>query len=303
MIENTAIALLRLLSWLPLPWLHAAAVPLGWLARFMPWTGHDVIRTNLAICFPEKTEAQRERLYRQNLIEMLRLIFESGAVWHWPASRLEAHVPFVDGWQHVEKARSEGRGVLLVGSHFGNWEILLLWMSLQGPFTALYKAPRKASVDQRITRSRTRFGARMVSSGSPAMRHLLAGLRRGEAVGVLADQKPKQGEGLFADFFGRPALSMTLVNRLARRTECAVFLFSAERLPRGRGWRLHFDPADEAIASADPATGIQVMHHMLERTIRRDPAQYLWSYKRFSLQPGGRPSPYPKSRKRRKQES
>lgn len=293
MTEHLALALLRLLSWLPLPLLHRLAVPLAWAARFTPWRGHAVVRTNLAICFPELGSAQRERLHRRHLVEMMRLVLESGAVWFWPGDRLQRHVREVDGWEHVVRAADRSEGVLLVGAHFGNWEILPLWLSLKGPITALYKAPRQAGFDRRVTASRERFGARLVASGSPAMRKLIAGLRRGETIGVLADQQPKQGEGVFVEFFGREALTMSLVNRLARRTGCAVIFTSAERLPAGRGWRLGFEPADPAIASEDPAEGIAVMHRWLEQTIRRNPAQYLWSYKRFSRQPGDRPSPYP----------
>lgn len=299
MTEHLAVALLRLLSWLPLPFLHRLAVPLAWLARSMPWRGHAVVRTNLAICFPELAQRDREALYRRHLVEMMRLVLESGAVWYWPGERLERHVPQVDGWEHVDRAKRRGRGVLVVGAHFGNWEILPLWISRQGPITALYKAPRQAGFDRRITDSRERFGARLVASGSPAMRRLLADLKVGETIGLLADQQPKQGEGVFAEFFGRPALTMTLVNRLSRRTGCAVVFASAERLPAGRGWRLRFEPADAAIASEDPAEGIAVMHRWLEREIRRNPAQYLWSYKRFSRQPGDTQSPYSRHDRRR----
>lgn len=301
MIERLAVALLHLLSWLPLPLLHYLAVPLAWIARWLPWRGHAVVRTNLALCFPEMDAAGRERLYRRHLVQMMRLVLESGAVWYWSGDRLQRHVRFVEGWEDVLRAAGRGKGVLFVGAHLGNWEILPLWLSMQEPLTALYKAPRQPGLDRRVTNSRQRFGAHLVASGSPAMRRLLAGLKRGEFIGLLADQQPKQGEGVFVDFFGQPALTMTLVNRLARRTGCAVIFASAERLERGRGWHLRIEPAPPTIAADDPATGMAAMHEWLEREIERMPAQYLWSYKRFSRQPGGRPPPYPARKRRSKQ--
>jgi KDO2-lipid IV(A) lauroyltransferase len=294
MTERLAVALLRLLSWLPLPLLYRLAVPMAWIARRIPWRGHAIVRTNLALCFPDADAAEREAIYRQHLVEMMRVVLESGAIWYWPAERLEANVRQVEGWDAITEAAAHGRGVLLVGAHIGNWEILPLWISLQGPITALYKAPKQPGFDRRITDSRQRFGARLVASGSPAMRQLIAGLKRGETIGLLADQQPKQGEGVFVDFFGQPALTMTLVNRLARRTGCAVVFASAERLKGGRGWQLRFEEADRAIADEDPAQGMAVMHRWLEARVRRHPAQYLWNYKRFSRQPDGRPSPYPR---------
>lgn len=293
-----AIALLRLLSWMPLRFLHALAVPLAWGMHFMPWRGHAVIRKNLELCFPEFDEAEREPIYRHHLVETLRLVLESGAISYWSAERLKRHVPTVEGWEATRELIDSERGVIIVGAHFGNWEVLPLWLSIHRPLTALYKSPKRPELERLITTTRSRFGSRMIPSGSPSMRKMLAALRDGEMIGILADQQPKQGEGVFVDFFGRPALTMTLVNRLARRTGAAVVFISAERLPKGQGWALRLNPADERIADDDPKTALGVMHRWLEHEIRRNPAQYLWSYKRFSLQPDGQPSPYPKRNER-----
>jgi len=292
MLASLATALLRLLSWLPLPLLHYLAVPLGWSMRLLPWRGHAVTRTNLALCFPELGAREREQLYRRHLIESVRLALESGAVSFWSANRIRRHVRSVEGWEETRALIESGRGVIVVGAHFGNWEILPLWLSIHTPLTALYKAPKQADLDRLITRTRSRFGSRMIASGSAAMRHMLVALRRGELVGILADQQPKQGEGVFVDFFARPALTGTLLNRLARRTGAAVVFISARRLEAGRGWALRLVPADAAIAGPDPRKALATMHEWLEDEIRRDPAQYLWSYKRFSLQPKGADSPY-----------
>lgn len=288
-----ATCLLRILSWLPLRPLHALAVPLAWGMQFMPWRGHAVIRRNLELCFPELDEHERNALYRRHLLETMRLVLESGAISYWSAERLERHVPRVEGWEATRELIDSARGVIVVGAHFGNWEVLPLWLSIRRPLTALYKAPKQPELEKLITSTRSRFGSRMVPSGSPSMRRMLAALKSGEMIGILADQQPKQGEGVFVDFFGQSALTMTLVNRLARRTGAAVVFISAERLPKGKGWTLRLEPADERIADEDPKTALAVMHRWLENEVRRNPDQYLWSYKRFSLQPDGRPSPYP----------
>ncbi|NBB92273.1 MAG: lipid A biosynthesis acyltransferase [Gammaproteobacteria bacterium] len=298
-----AIALLRLLSWTPLRVLDALAVPLSWILRLLPWRGHAVIRKNLEMCFPELDAGERETRYRQHLVESMRLVLESGAMSYWSADTLQRHVPIVEGWEATRELIDGKRGVIIVGAHFGNWEVLPLWLSIHRPLTALYKAPKRPELDRLITTTRSRFGSRMIASGSPSMRRMLAALKQGEMIGILADQQPKQGEGVFIDFFGQPALTMTLVNRLARRTGAAVIFISAERLPKGKGWNLRFTPADERIADENPASALAVMHEWLEDEVRRNPAQYLWSYKRFSLQPGGRPSPYPRNSRRNKRAS
>lgn len=287
-----ALALIRLLSWIPLRLLHYAAIAPAWVLYFLPWRKHAVIRKNLALAFPEMSTAERRVLHRRNLIEMSRLALESGAVWCWPASRLRRHLRSLSGWEEVDAAQKTGRGVLLVGGHIGNWELGSLAVSLFGPFCGLYKPPRQPAVDQAVTHSRSRFGARLIPAGSPAMRQMLRELKRGGTVGLLMDQLPRQGEGVYAPFFGQPALTMNLVHRLAERTGCAVFFGYSERLPGGQGWRMGFEAILPEMYDQNPEAAATAMNHQLERLIRRQPAQYLWLYKRFALPPPGMADPY-----------
>lgn len=287
-----ALLLIRLLSWLPLRLVYGLAPFPAAVLYALPWRKHRVIRTNLEIAFPELRESARKRLHWQNLVAMARLVLESGAVWYWSAARLDKAVREVRGQAHLERAQSTGRGVLMIGAHHGNWEINALHMGLKGSFSALYKAPRDEQVDRAVTASRTRFGSRLIAAGSPAMRQMLRELRDGGTVGLLVDQQPRQGEGVFAPFFDRPALTMTLVARLARRTGCAVVFSDCQRLPRGRGWRLEYRPLDPAVADPDPVVAATALNRCLEERIRRQPDQYLWLYKRFSLQPDGWTDPY-----------
>ena len=288
-----ALTLIRLLSLLPLAVTDRLAVVPGWLAWWLPSRRHAVIAANLAIAFPDLSDLERRRLHRRHLIEMTRLVLETGAVWYWSQARISRHIRRVDGREHLARARASGKGFMLVGAHLGNWEILNLWASMETPLVCLYKQPSDPQLDPVIRRSRERFGGRLVASGSPAMRQILEQLRQGGGVGLMMDQQPKQGEGVFAPFFGRPALTLTLVNRLVRRTGCQVLFISTRRLGQGRGWSINIDPADERIADVDPVRSVQVMHDWLEAAIRATPAQYLWSYKRFALQPPGSASIYP----------
>jgi len=124
---------------------------------------------------------------------------------------------------------------------------------------------------------------------------LYRALQKGEQVGLLPDQAPGAGEGVWADFFGRPAYTMTLVTRLQRATGAAVVIGFAERLKEGRGYRLH---AEEL-----PAAGLDEarLNRAIERLVRRCPEQYLWSYNRYKV-PAGAPSPTKAKGERRKAE-
>ena len=289
---DLARALIWLLSLAPLRLLHALARPLAFVYRLRGRRKARVVEANLALALPELEPEWRRALARENSVEMLRLVLESGAVWHWSAQRILAHVPQVEGKAILDRAIGQGRGVLLLGGHQGNWEILTLYTSLQTDLVALYRAPSSAALQQAITRSRQRFGAELVASGGPAMRQLLRQLRGGQGAGILIDQQPKQGDGVFASFFGQPALTMTLPHRLAQKTGCRIVFADCARLPRGRGWSIRYREAPEAIHDPDDVVALTAMNQMLCELIRDHPDQYLWRYKRFALQPGGRPDPY-----------
>ncbi|MGY6630955.1 MAG: lysophospholipid acyltransferase family protein [Wenzhouxiangella sp.] len=278
--------LLRLISWLPLRWLHGLAIPLGLLTRITPWKKHRVIAVNLALCFPDLDPAERERLHRQHLVELWRGLFEAGALWHWSAERIERHLDWPNSL--ALRQANASQPVMVITGHLGNWELLNTVVGQQVKLATLYRQPQNPALDQFITAPRERFGNRMVAGGGPAMRQLLAQLRADDAVGIAADIQPKRGDGVHVPLFGQPALTMTLANRLARKTGAAVFYAWAERLPRGQGWTIHLERAGEAITDDDPAVALADMNRWLESAIRQAPAQYLWIYKRFSRQPDGR---------------
>lgn len=279
------------LSWLPPAVIHALAFPLGRLAWWLPWRKKQVAARNLERCLGERTPGEREMLVRDNLVEMARLVLESGAVWRWPLKRLQRHIRSVEGWEHIEAAQADKRGLLMVSAHLGNWELAALYLSAHLPAALLYTPPRDPALNAALVTSRSRFGGHMVAAGGPGMRRILKSLRDGETVGLLCDQQPRRGDGVFAPFFSRPALTMTLVGRLARKTGCQVLFGHCLRDARG-GWRMIVEPAPPAIADPDPVTAAAALNAMVERGIRRAPEQYLWLYKRFKLQPPGQPDPY-----------
>jgi KDO2-lipid IV(A) lauroyltransferase len=157
------------------------------------------------------------------------------------------------------------------------------------PITVLYRPPRKAVVAP-ILQARARPNIRLAPADLGGVRALLRALKSGEAVGLLPDQTPRFGEGVWAPFFGRPAFTMTLAHRLARTGDAVLLLAYAERLPRGAGYRLVVQPFEGAL-SVDAATAAAQINRAIEGLVRRVPAQYLWSYNRYKVPPGVEPPP------------
>ena len=209
------------------------------------------------------------------------LATESAHVWLHPIDRLSARVEVPD-WSLVEKAHADQRGILFLTPHLGAFEVTARRFAREAPITVLYKPPRHAGLRALVERARPHGNLRTAPATLSGVRALLKALRRGEAVGILPDQVPGEGEGAWAPPKDAPLITLPLPERLARATGCTVLLAAGERIP-GRGWRLHFDALDEPPTPA-------VVNAAMERLIERFPEQYLWSYNRYK-RPAGAPAP------------
>ncbi|MBB3189932.1 lysophospholipid acyltransferase family protein [Halomonas cerina] len=284
-LQARAVALLwRSLARRRLSTLWRLARLVGPLVQGISRREREVTRINLAEVYAERSETARRRLRRESLVHSSATMLELGFAWLGPADRVEASILEVHGRELLDEARAGGRGVIVLAPHFGNWEVLNFWLSGHFPFTAMYEPPKLTALDPLIRRGRERQGARLVPTTSRGVAALLKALKRSEAVGILPDQVPHWGSGVFAPFFGRPAYTATLLPKLVARTEARVVTGVARRLP-GRGFAIHFLPADERVYAPDEATSAAGVNASVEATIALAPAQYQWEYKRYRKTP------------------
>jgi len=270
--------LLRLLAMLPLKLLRALAAVVGTLLGALPWRRHRLLAANLARAFPELSDTERLRLARANRIEMARTAFESALLWHRSRAWISRHIVAVEGRERVDRRLAEGRGLLVLGGHLGQWELSILYGFFELPISFLYKPPRSAEAERQLNCMRTRFGGQMIRTGGPALRTVLKQLRAGRAVGMLFDQLPKAGDARLVPMFGQAVATMTLPHRLIQATGCAVVM--GHCLRTSGGWKIVFDDVPGA-DDPDPSAALAAMNRALERAIERAPAQYLWHYRRF----------------------
>ena len=262
---------------------------IAWLARTR---ARRVSEINLALCLPTLSTAERRELGRRSLHETGKAMTESAWLWHRPRALVERHIAEVRGAELLAAAREAGRGVLAVTPHLGSWELCNLPFSTSGDITYLYRPPRNAVAEPLLIAGRANLGGRPARLDPGGIRTVIDELRRGGTVGVLPDQEPDAGNGVFAPLFGEPALTMTLLARLAARTDPVVLFIVCERLPGTRGWRVHFVEADADIKARDKARAAAALNRTIERCVRLCPAQYLWSYRRFRALPDGGRRPY-----------
>lgn len=279
--------LLRAFAALPLPLAHAVGTVIGWGLILVPNELRRISGINIPLCLPELAPPQQRRLLRASLMEAGKTMSEAGALWLWPAPRLLSLVETVSGEQHLRAAMESGKGAILAVPHLGAWEMIGLYCSHHYPMTSLYRPPRLVEMDEVVRHGRERLGAKLVPADAGGVRALYQTLGRGELVGMLPDQEPGAGNGVFAPLFGIQTNTMVLLSRLAIKTGTAVIFGYAQRLPHGRGYHLHFLPAPPTINAQPLEASIAAMNQMVGKLIRQQPEQYQWGYKRFRTRPEG----------------
>lgn len=278
------VPLLRLLARLPLKWLHVAGAGLGWLVYWMSPIYAARLRENLYASGVCADPAACRVLLRQAIAEAGKGVTELITVW-FGADENVSQLVACDSWGVVEQAQREGRGIIFLTPHIGGFEISALYAAQRLPITVMYRRPRLKWLEPLMIAGRQRWRAVVAPASLRGVRMFYKALQRGEAVGLLPDQAPGVGEGVWAEFFGRPAYTMTLVGRLQKASGAAVLLAFAERLPGGRGYRLFFQPV--AGGNLDAVA----LNRAIEALIRRCPAQYLWGYNRYKVPSGAEAPP------------
>jgi len=270
---------------LPWSWLRGFAHALAWLWITLNARESRVTRRNLELAYPELSAADRAALHKAVLRSTALQAVETLRLWTRPRDRNLALLTERHGEALYDAALASGKGVIVAAPHYGNWELLNQWLASRGPIAIVYKAPEEAVGDEFLQLVRGGSNVQQVRAEGPAVRQLFKVLKDGGATGILPDQQPKAGDGVFAPFFGVEALTMTLVNRLAERTGATVLYGWCERTGPGMQFALHITPADAAVADPDPRTAASALNAGIEAIARRDPAQYQWTYKRYTLRP------------------
>ncbi len=273
--------LLRLAARLPLPLLHAFGAVLGWMVYLASSRYRKYLGENLALA-----GYRDPGIRRASIVEAGKGIAELPLLWLRSHGEASALVVRTSGWESVVNALSAGRGAILLTPHLGCFEITAQYVARRYPITVLFSPPKLRQLEPLMRSGRDRALMKSVPPDMSGLRSMLRALHRGEAIGILPDQVPGTGEGEWEAFFGRPAYTMTLVGKLALKTGAPVVIGFAERLPRGRGYRLNA----EVLPAPQPGESFERrMNRAIEALVRRCPAQYHWAYNRYKVPAGAVP--------------
>lgn len=274
---------MSLVARIPLALLHALGALLGWAIYGLSPTYRRHLRANLESAGYRGADTRRAAIAGAG-----RMLAELPAIWLRPRAEVIALVRAIDGREHVEAARAAGRGIVFLTPHLGCFEIAAQAAADAFPITALYRPPKIAWLRVAVEQWRARDNMRLARADLSGVRQLTDALARSESVGILPDQVPGGGQGEWAEFFGKPAYTMTLAAKLAERPGSACLLAYGERLPRGAGYVLRIRP----LAAPRPGeSATRRMNAAIEALIRECPAQYLWGYNRYKRPRGASERP------------
>lgn len=271
------VLLFRLLSILPLPLLHACGSALGWLVYLLAPTYRRRLRENIR-------QAGFGAHLSAAIAEAGKNMMELPFIWCAPPERVLKTVT-IKNWPLVQQAQDAKRGIIFLTPHLGCFEVSAQATAARLPLTVMYRPPRQAALKPLIEGARARANLALAPANLSGVRALFKVVKRNGAIGLLPDQVPQDGEGVWADFFGKPAYTMTLPAKMLEMSGTTMILAFAERLPRGRGYTLHFLPFSMA-EGLTPQQQVRAINAAMEQLISLCPAQYFWSYNHYKIPAG-----------------
>ena len=291
------IGLLRLLAFLPHVVLQALGSGLGWLSYIFARERRAIAETNIRLCLPDRSEAERQRLVRDSMISLLKGYLECTKVW-WANMEPYQRKATVHGGEHLEEAKRRGKGIILLGGHFSILDFAGPLVSKLTTFTCMYRPQRNELFNAVIERRRRVFAETTFSRNR--LRSMIRYIRNGGLVWYACDQDFGPRDSVFAPFFGTQAATLTAPAWMARATGATVLMMAQFR-EGGKHYSVHFSPIFEDYPSGDGVADARRMNEELEKLILIHPEQYLWVHRRLKTRPEGEPELYPPKKKKVRQ--
>lgn len=272
----------RLMARCPLWLLHALGSLAGWLSYALSPSYRQRFQAQVRQAGLPAAQA------RPAIAQAGRMVTE--LPWLWQRQQALGELVSWQGAELIESRLAEERGMVLLTPHLGCFEVTARAFAerfgRRMPMTVLFRPARKAWMRALMEGAREREHLATAPANLAGVRQMLRALRQGQAIGLLPDQVPPEGLGVWAPFFGRPAYTMTLAAKLAVQSGAPLMLLWGERLAQGRGYVIHVQAGPVIPLEASPEQAATLINQAMEGLIRQAPQQYLWGYHRYK-QPRG----------------
>jgi KDO2-lipid IV(A) lauroyltransferase len=285
------VAFMWLLHWLPLPVLGRFGTAVGSLLFVALRARRHIALTNLRLCMPELSEAERVALARAHFQAYSRSVWERAVLWWAPVGRLRR---LIEVEPAVPLEAIAAGPVILLCPHFVCLDVAGAAIAMEASASSMYVAQKNRVFDAVLRRGRERFRPVRLFSRQDGIKPIIRALRERLPYFMLPDMDFGDKDAPFVPFFGVPAATLTAPGRLAAATGATVIPVVATFLPGYRGWKVKIYPAWADYPGADMVESARRMNAFIEERVREAPAEYFWTHKRFKTRPDGEPSPYAK---------
>lgn len=289
LVTRGGIVFMRFLAFLPLAWTRALGVLLGWALYVLVGSRRRVVQTNLALCFPERSGAERKHLAQQTFIHFAQAWLDRAWLWHAPPEKVRQRVQLTGA---VDELVGNAPTVFFL-PHFFGMDAAWVAVVLRSPprqSTTIYTDQSNKLVDRWILRGRQRFGHLRLFGRIDGVKPIVSALREGQPLYLLPDMDFGPEDSVFVPFFGMQAATVPSLPRFARLGRAKVVPLLS-RLTSS-GYEVQVLPAWQDYPSDDLVADATLMNQRLESYINAMPAQYYWVHKRFKSRPEGEASVY-----------
>lgn len=289
----TALLGSKLLALLPLQFIAAISGPLSSIGWWLAKSRRRVALTNLRLCFPQLTDAEREAIAREHFRAYMQAALEHGFLWNASGQRIRDYVSLHDEHQWTRFREGENqRPVIWLCPHFIGLDAAAIRISVDTSGCSIYSEQSNPDLDQMMLAGRTRFGQSAIIARTAGVKPIIRAMKSGLPFYYLPDMDFGARDSVFVPFFGVKAATITGVSRLAKLTGAAVVPVIATQRPGGRGYDVRFYPAWDHFPSGDDEADARRVNAFIEDRVQENTAQYLWTHKRFKTRPPNEPSVY-----------
>ena len=273
----------KIIALLPLWLLQNLALMIAFILNLFNSSIKRITSINIQLAYPDMSTTAKRQLVSQSIRSQCLTYIEFIKCWGMPPSYSLSLLKNIYGENILMEALANKKGVIVVVPHFGCWELLNAWLNLYTEPMIMYKPNKNKGINRYLLEAREKFNATLVPTDETGIRAIFKHLKQGGLTVILPDHLPKPSGGIYSNFFGQNTLSITLVSKLAAKTQCNVIGLSCIRQPNLQYFDVHCQTLADEILSKDLQCSVDTLNIAMQEIINQAPEQYIWSYKRFRV--------------------